>query len=381
MPSNEILYVVGSLDIGGSERHLVLITPNLKPLGWRPVIYCMTHRGILAEHLEQQGVEIIGPPFITRSESKSVKLLALIASAFKLLGTMLRRQPGIAHFFLPMAYLVGAPLAILARVPVCVMSRRSLNIYQKNHPFLRRIELALHPRMNALLGNSRAVVTQLERENNGEAVVQLIYNGIKIAPNDRAPGKTPGDGASLVLIIVANLIAYKGHRDLFRALAMIAPRLPNGWELLCVGRDDGIRKDLVILADELGLRQHIRLLGQRTDIAELLHTADIGILCSHEEGFSNAILEGMAAGLPMIVTDVGGNAEAVVDGVTGLVVPAHDPIALSKALLALVQDPTRREKMGRAARQRAEVQFSLTHCVKQYDEFYHGLQNREPPLR
>src|SRR5205823_891079 len=126
-------------------------------------------------------------------------------------------------------------------------------------------------------------------------------------------------------IIVANLIPYKAHTDLFHALAQISPKLPADWTLLCVGRDTGYGAKLEKFSQELKLSDHIQFLGERRDVRELLAHAHIGILCSHEEGFANAILEGMTTGLPMIVTDVGGNAEAVVHEKTGLVVPPHDP--------------------------------------------------------
>src|SRR4029079_17142928 len=100
----------------------------------------------------------------------------------------------------------------------------------------------------------------------------------------------------------------------------------------------------------LGIEENIKLLGARTDIAALLAAADIGVLASHEEGFANSILEGMASGLPMIVTDVGGNAEAVVNGVTGLVVPPRDARALGSAILKLALDPEFLRTMGDAGR-------------------------------
>jgi len=100
-----------------------------------------------------------------------------------------------------------------------------------------------------------------------------------------------------------------------------------------------------------------------------LRLADVGLLCSHEEGFSNAVLEGMAAGLPMVVTDVGGNAEAVIDGVTGYVVPAHNPELLADALLtvALADD---RALMGDRGRRRVVEKFSMNSCIDAYEALY-----------
>ena len=178
-------------------------------------------------------------------------------------------------------------------------------------------------------------------------------------------------------LLVANLIAYKGHADLLQALGRVRDDLPEGWVLLCAGRDDGPGDDLKAAATALGIGGGVRWLGERSDVPTLLACADIGLLCSHQEGFSNSILEGMAAGLPMIVTDVGGNPESVVDGVTGMVAPPRDPRALGDAILALARDPERRKAMGEAGRRRAVESFSLEACVARYERLYDTLNSND----
>ena len=129
------------------------------------------------------------------------------------------------------------------------------------------------------------------------------------------------------------------------------------------------------------LEPHIRRLGRRDDVPELLGTADIGVLCSPEEGFPNSVLEGMAAGLPMVVTDVGGNSEAVVDGETGIVVRARNRKALAAAILTLASGARKRRSMGEAGRRRVEERFSLDVCVARYGAFYAGLiEGRAEPV-
>jgi glycosyltransferase involved in cell wall biosynthesis len=114
-------------------------------------------------------------------------------------------------------------------------------------------------------------------------------------------------------------------------------------------------------------------------VANLLGASDVGLLCSHQEGFSIAILEAMAAGLPMIVTDVGGNAEAVLDGVTGLVAPPHDPQALATSIVRLARDPKLRQRYGSAGRERVKLQFSLEACIAKYEALYGGLLRGRTP--
>jgi glycosyltransferase involved in cell wall biosynthesis len=296
-----------------------------------------------------------------------------------LLKVLLRDRPGIVHFFLPEAYIIGGLAALLSGRRRLVMSRRSLNNYQARYFLGVWIERQLHKRMKVVVGNSLAVVKQLRAESGASERLGLIYNGIDLAPfkgtsRDRSTLSEPGLGSeTLVLTLVANLIKYKGHLDLLKALARIRDDLPAPWVLLLVGRDTGIGASLQTAARELGLAPHIHWLGERNDVAALFQATDIGILCSHEEGFSNALLEGMAAGIPMIATNVGGNIEAVIDGGTGLLVPAKDAAALGDAILRLAHDPPLRRTLGAAGKKRVEQNYSLGACVAEYERLYEAL--------
>ncbi|MFQ5957925.1 MAG: glycosyltransferase [Alphaproteobacteria bacterium] len=383
-----LLVVIGDLDVGGTERHLVQVLSRLPRERYRVQVYALSHKGELAPELEAAGVPVIGPPFsaFLRHALGRVgrRTLLLAVSAARLCLLMLRERPAVVHLFLPEAYVVGALCALLTRCPVRVMSRRSLNVYQRNHPIVRRVERWLHRRMQAVLGNSAAVVGELRAEGAPAARLGLIYNGVDLAPYTAERSSKRAelgiDESALVMVIVANLIAYKGHADLLDALGTVRDSLPEGWLLLCAGRDDGRGKALRAQAAGHGLGDHVRWLGERSDVPALLCCADIGILCSHQEGFANAILEGMAAGLPMVVTDVGGNREAVVDGLTGMIVPPRDPGVLGGAVLSLAREPARRKAMGEAGRRRAADRFSLDACVARYERLYGALtaNHREP---
>ena len=196
--------------------------------------------------------------------------------------------------------------------------------------------------------------------------MKLIYNGVTIPepiPRDEARRTLGLDADTLVGVVVANLIHYKGHRDLFEGLARIQSRIPGPWRILLAGRDHDLWQELQNFAGKHRFAENVRFLGPRSDIPLLLAAADFGLLASREEGFSNVVLEGMAAGLPMIVTAVGGNPEAVIDGETGLVVPPSDPKAIGSAILRLAADPALRKCFGAAGRSRAKSEFSLDRCV------------------
>jgi len=384
--SLEVLYVISSLRIGGAERHLSLVARALTGRGMRVHVYSLAGDGPLRDPLERDGVTVLVPPVGRAGVGESIILRALrmtLATAH-LMYVMMRTKPRIVHFFLPAAYLIGAAAASVARVKTRVMSRRSLNVYQLGYPSMRRLELMFHRRMDAILGNSMAVVRQLRNEEDvPEDKLGLIYNGIEIprSSNDRIAVRSALgiDDQTLVFVIVANLIPYKGHRDLIEAFSLADDRIGQAWHLLVVGRDDGIEAELRAAARERNIDGKISFLGSRSDVADLMAASDVGLLSSHQEGFSNTILEGMAVGRPMIVTNVGGNAEAVVDGKTGLVVPAHDPRLFAEAIVRLARDPALRACFGAAGLKRIEALFSLDACVAKYEALYRGLLQGKAP--
>ncbi len=387
-----VLIVIGDLDIGGAERHLTQILPRLNHEHLRVVVYTLTHKGALAPILEQAGIPVIeswAGSVIHRSIPKYFRKGIMVPlTIIRLIIYMRRLRPDVVHFFLPMAYLIGGMCAVVSQMPCSVMSRRSLSIYQQHHPFLARMERWLHHYMHGVLGNSEAVLNELRKEDVPEKKLGLIYNGIDLSffvketiRKELLPAHNVNDD-TLVFVIVANLIYYKGHENLLRALGRIRGQLPKDWILLCVGRDDGIGDELMIHARENHISRNVRWLGPRSDTPQLLMASDIGILCSDQEGFSNSILEGMAAGLPMVVTDVGGNTEAVIDGKTGFVAPPQNPECLAEAILKLVKDPALCRQMGEAGRERVRSRFSIEASARAYERLYTGLIEHEAlPVR
>jgi glycosyltransferase involved in cell wall biosynthesis len=370
-----VLFVITGLHVGGSERQLALLASALSSDGMEVAVYSFIDGPVRAT-LQSRGVEVVIAPGGGKATAGSG---FNPVTALHLLWFMLRRRPQIVHFLLPAAYLVGAPAAILARIPVRIMSRRSLNNYQQGNSFSAWMERKLHVSMTAILGNSRRVTEQLRtlelvpREKLG-----LIYNGVKLeqASGDARSRMRSSLGIAaeeLVFIVVANLIPYKGHRDLIEAFGRVASRLPVAWRLLIVGWDYGIAAELGALAQSEGIAANVLFLGARDDVSDLLAASDVSLLSSHQEGFSNTVLEAMAAQLPSVVTDVGGNSEAILDEECGLVVPPRQPERLAAAIERLAGDRTLRLAMGKNALARVKEKFSIESCVVRYQELYAAL--------
>ncbi len=381
MPAR-LIVIIGSLNRGGAETHLLNMLPRLDRTRLSPEVFVLSERGELAEEMERRGVPVSKPWMRIDGAHNSLlkRILRLATISVQLWWKLMTRRPHIVHFFLPESYIIGSPVSLLAGIRCRVMSRRSLNLYQNTRPMVHIIEKILHRTLSVALGNSKAVVRELVNEGIPQPRVRLIYNGVDLTPYDvperhssplRAAFGVPPDG--VMLVMVANLIPYKGHEDLVRALAHISRELSRPWRLVCLGRDDVIGLRLQNLADELGVAGSIIFAGARTDIAAVLRASDIGILASHEEGFSNAMLEYMAARLPVVATAVGGNVEALCDGVTGYLVPSHNHEALGEAILKLANDHLSARTMGQRGRERLENLFSMDSCVDEYKRVYGEL--------
>lgn len=388
---HKIIFIINSLDLGGAETHLSQILPELKSK-YNVSVCVMYAKGVLAQDLENKGIRVFGPLvkptnllpqklfyWLTHSRLRIVVTLPnLLIAGIRLILLIRKQNPKFIHYFLPRAYIFGGICNFFTGQRIQIMSRRSLNNYHKRLPWVRILEKWLHRRMTLIAGNSMQVMRQLEFEGVSLNKLRLIYNGVESARFKRQCNKEklrlqlnlPVN--AVLLIMVANLFYYKGHADLLEALRLIQHKMPT-WLLLCVGRDNGVLPDLRVKSAEYGLTNNVCWLGQRNDIADLLLAADIGLLCSHEEGFANAIIEGMAAGLPMIVTAVGGNVEAVVHNETGFIVPPHNPQALANAILKLASNKALQHSLGNKGRRRV-ARFNLAASVQAYADLYQQVE-------
>lgn len=380
--SKAVLIVVGSLERGGCETHLARVLPKLVERGHEVSLFLLSGSGPLLDEMENGGVKVSTPWIKTHSTSRRTfinRMIRLSSISLQFSFYLTIHRPRILHIFLPASYWLAGPLSLPFFAVKKVMSRRSQNTYMKGRPWIRFLELFLHKRMDIILGNSQSVVEQLIKEEGApKSRVKLIYNGIDTSPpktsgRDRLRNLLNVSEETVVLSIVANLIPYKGHSDLIEALAIANKNLQSDWRLLIIGRDDGIGRDLQQQVKNLHLSSHIRFIGPCDNVRDYLAATDIGLLVSHQEGFSNAVIESMAMALPMIVTDAGGNKEAVIDGETGFVVPAKDIKSLSERIRQLINDSELREHMGELGYKRAVQKFSIEKCVEDYHDLYLSL--------
>jgi glycosyltransferase involved in cell wall biosynthesis len=299
------------------------------------------------------------------------------------LAACLRRDPpDLLHCYLPAANVIGPLAARLAGVRPVVVSKRALCGYKERFPLLRLVEPLGNRLADVVLVNSDAVRRDVERTERGwEGKFRTIRNGVaEIAPWTEAgrrafrerEGIPPG---AKVVAAVSNFYPYKGHAELMDAAPAVLSRHPDA-RFVLVGRDAGTLEATRRRAAESGFPDAFLFPGDRSDVADFLRAADLFVHPSREEGFSNAILEAMAAGLPVVAFAVGGNPEAVEGGRTGLLAPPRDAASLAAALCALLDEPERARAMGAAGRERAARDFSTGRMAAEYEALYDSLAGR-----
>jgi len=268
--------------------------------------------------------------------------------------------------------LLAVPAARLAGAKV-VVGRLDLGHW---HGKGQRLALAAATRAaDFVIANAEAVRRHLvETERLPQERIELIRNGIDLDRFDRArqaplASPLPALKGRIAVAHVANMIhPVKAQEDLFEAVRALADRCPS---LVVLLLGDGPRRPMLEqLVGQAGLGGRIHFLGHRPDVPAVLARCQIGVLCSHAEGLSNAIIEGMAAGLPMVVTDAGGNGELVSDGATGLVVPVRAPLALAEGIEKLASSEELRASLGAAARARVERELTLRRLVERHAALY-----------
>jgi glycosyltransferase involved in cell wall biosynthesis len=205
-----------------------------------------------------------------------------------------------------------------------------------------------------------------------------IPNGIDLArysASQPPSARRVDEGKGPIVLTVGHLSEVKGHDVLLRAAAIVARSRPDCrfWLLGDETTEVGARARLEQMVVDLHLGDHVKFLGWRADVANMLHAATLVTLPSLNEGLPLAVLEAMACGKAVVATPVGGVPEAVEDGSTGALVPPGDADALASAISTLLGDPARLATWGRRAREVAEERFSLDRVVRRVESLYDEL--------
>ena len=370
-----VLFVIGSLNIGGAENQMVLLATHLKKRGWQCYVFTLEKQGALRSELAKHNI-LVRNGGMRKGDLRKAPWKIIFAMGV-LLKMIFDHKPVVVHAFLPLATFLGALCGRLINVPLIITSRRALGKHQERHAFLKIPDRIANRLSHYVAVNSKAVWDDtIKRDHIDPSKLALIYNGIETSQFSEIESDREFVRRSLnippddkVVITVANLIAYKGHYDLLKAVKIVSKRIAN-LKVLLVGEDRGIQETLMIEIAVLKIERHICFWGLRHDIPQLMAASDLSVLPSHEEGFSNVLLESMAAGLPVVATSVGGNPEAVVHGVTGWLTPPHHPAKLAEKMIDLLNNGEKSEKWGERGRALVKRKFSVERMVSKHLELY-----------
>lgn len=332
---------------------------------------------------EAEGVETIclpaDIPTYTVGFGTSRNRFVRAASFFRrIVGILRKERIDILHTYLPAANVLGSAAGLFAGTRIKIVSKRALCQHKEGHPVYSFFENLSNLAADALMVNSFSVAEDVRRtERFCERKMFLVYNGVDPAdePVRGEPVLPPPDlflpPDTILLSYIAHLREEKGHRCLIEAAPMVFASFPTA-RLLLVGREDTAAPEVRRRIDTMGLTGRVILTGPRRDVPRILKSSRL-VVHPGAEGFSNAILEAMAAGVPVVAARVGGNREAVVDGETGFLVPPGDAGAFAEAIRKILHDPSLARRMGEAGRRRVKEHFSLDRMVANVEKTYGEL--------
>ncbi len=366
-----IAHLVHGLTVGGAERLALRMGEHLPADEFRVSYLCLDELGTWGTELQRAGGAV---HLLNRQPGFDWRCARRLAA--------LMRHERIdlvhAHQYTPFFYALAAR-HLHARPPI-LFTEHGRWFPDFPRPKRMLFNRALLGRRDRIVGVGEAVRRALvDNEGIPAARVGVIYNGVDLTPY-RNPGRDRVTvrqrlrqelgipESALLLAQVARLDDLKDHATAVRAMVRIVAAVPPA--LLLIVGDGPERTKIERLIADLGLEHHVRLVGTRSDVPDILLAADLFLLSSKSEGIPLTVIEAMAARLPVVSTDVGGVGEIVVTNETGLLVPAGDDVALAAAAIELLNDAPRRAQLGEQGFRRAIDKFDEARMHRDYRALY-----------
>lgn len=369
----KVVHIVLGLNVGGLERLVLKLLAHTDRTRYAPVVCALDEPGVLAPQLERIGIPL---RVIPRGLGLNPRLPVDLESWLHQEGAR------IIHTHNASPHLYGALAARIARLrrhakhfPRIVHTKHGRNDPENRRKVLvNRIASSLTDRVVAVSNDVANLAVELEHVRPDK--VMTILNGVDT--EEYCPGADPIAARERLGIpttgfhigCVARLAPVKDHRTLLDALAILRASRPDT-HLTLIG-DGPERRALEEHVSLLGLGGAVTFAGEQGDIASLLPAFDVFALSSRSEGISLTLLEAAAAGLPIVATAVGGNAEVVDDGETGLLVPPREPARFAAALEASARREDR-ATMGARGREKVKRRFSVEQMAQAYNDLYAEL--------
>ncbi|MGA9041763.1 MAG: glycosyltransferase [Terriglobales bacterium] len=359
-----VFLMMDSFNTGGSERQFAALARALDPSSFRLHVGCIQKQGAF-----QEGLGDVTEFSLQGSLYRPQSML----TRFRLARHLRQNKIAIAHAFDFYTNLTLIPAARLARIPVVIGSQRQLGDLLSPSKF--RAQTMMFHWCDSVVCNSRAAADRLIEEGLPQRKIMVIGNGLSASAfADTTPALPRRPGLFRVGMIARMNTPAKNHSLLLRAAARLRGKFAD-LEFVLVG-DGPLRLELETEAEKLGVRDRAIFLGDRRDIPAVLASFDLSVLPSTSESLSNAIIESMAAGVPVVASNVGGNPELITEA-RGALVPPNDEQALADAIERLLRDAPLRKEMSRNAKQFAQANFTIDHMRRQHEALYTELLEKK----
>jgi len=371
-----VLFIIDSFEQGGSERQALQLLRQLHESGrCRVHLACLQDRGSLRAEAEQLGIGEIHEYALT-----SFYDLNFVKQLLRLRRFIKENRIDVVHTHCFYTNIFGMTGAFLSGVRARITSKGETDGFRT--PMQKRAERVAFRLAHRVIANCLVVQNQLIKEGVSPARIVQHYNGLDLdrlkvsreLRRDQALAAFGLPSDRRFVAIVANLHnPVKDHSMFLRAAARVCKEVPDA-AFVIAGEGD-LMPGLRSLAAQLGIEREVFFIGRCENVGQLLFASDVGVLSSKAEGFANAILEYLAAGLPVVATDVGGVREAVVEGETGHVVASGDDEKMAAGIIRLLNDPERARAMGQLGRTRVATKFSCDRHLQNTLELYDELLN------
>jgi glycosyltransferase involved in cell wall biosynthesis len=362
--------MIDELTRAGTETQLVALIRHLDRSRVQPFLCLLKGDDPHSRALEPGDCPIL------RLGVHSLHHPATLVKAFRLARFLKQHRIDVLQVYFPDSSYLGVPVARLAGVPRVVRTRNNLGYWIT--PLHRWLGRFCNQWTDVVVANCEACrQAVIADEGASPRRVLVLENGVDLTrfPSSKA---VPANRAGNPRIgVVANLRPIKDLGTFVRAAAEVNRQHPGA--TFHIAGEGEQRAELQRLAGELGIGQHLHLPGSVPDIPGFLRGLDVAVLCSRSEGMSNALLEYMAAGRPIVATAVGASNQLIEHGVHGLLVPCSDPSMLAAAIRRLLEEPGLAARLGQAARRRVQERYSREAMVRQFERFFQELvAEREP---
>ena len=369
-----VLQLVDSFNQGGSERQALQLTRLLYDTGRYDVhLACLSPEGSLRSTIDDLNLgEIPSFPLTSFYNRNAVTQLR------RFVRWMKSARIDILHTHDFYTNVFGMSGGVLARLPARVASMRETSGMRSAAQ--AHVQRFLYSLSHHIVANSNAVREKLIADGTSAEKVTVVYNGLDLRRLETNVSRAealamlhvPANPSRRFVSIVANMRHdVKDYPMFLRSARQVKAAVPDAAFVLA--GEGELSDSLRALARELGIEDATFFLGRCENVAELLSISEVCVLSSKAEGFSNSILEYMAAARPVVVTDVGGAREVVVEGETGYLVASGDDATMAARLIALLRDPETARVMGGRGRQIVEEKFSCEAQLARTEELYERL--------